>query len=160
MKKNIARITLSSALLLGTLSLVSAQTTSNEASAPVVGSIQVPSTESTYQSLAKVSMDEAVKAAQTHLGVSTAASSASLDTQNGYLVWEVQIGDQEVIVDAGNAAILQSGTAEQDMNDQGNDQEMNDQDNDQESGQDEMNDTGSQNDSETNDNEGGAEDGN
>ena len=59
-----------------------------------------------YQSLAKVSLQEAVKAAQTALSSTAAPSKAQLSVENGYLVWEVVIGDQEVKVDAGNAQVL------------------------------------------------------
>lgn len=59
-----------------------------------------------YQALAKVTLQEAVKAAQAALSTTAAPSKVKLDEENGYLVWEVVIGDQEVKVDAGSAQVL------------------------------------------------------
>lgn len=59
-----------------------------------------------YQALAKVTLPEAVKAAQAALSTTAAPSKAELSEENGYLVWEVVIGDQEVKLDAGNAQVL------------------------------------------------------
>ena len=61
-----------------------------------------------YMSMAKVTLDQAVTAAQSSLGNSTAPSSAQLDDENGFLVWEVVIGQQTVKVDAGNGKVLQT----------------------------------------------------
>ena len=79
------------------------------------GSIKVPQdTQSegaeaaAYSNMAKVTLDQAVKAAQSSLGNTAAASSAQLGNENGSLVWEVVIGQQRVVVDAGNAKVLQT----------------------------------------------------
>lgn len=61
-----------------------------------------------YGSIATVTLDQAVKAAQDSLGATDAPVSAQLDNENGFLIWEVVIGDQAVKVDAGNAKILQT----------------------------------------------------
>lgn len=61
---------------------------------------------SRYQAMAKVSMDEAIKAAQAALNTTQAPARASLENENGYLVWEVVIGSQEVKVDAGTGKVL------------------------------------------------------
>ena len=59
-----------------------------------------------YTKMAKVSLDQAVTAAQSSLGNSTAPSSVQLDNENGFLVWEVVIGQQTVKVDAGDGKVL------------------------------------------------------
>lgn len=64
-----------------------------------------------YQALAKVRMDEAVKAAQSSLQTTEAPSKVSLENENGYLVWEVVIGSQETKVDAGTGKVLHSEQA-------------------------------------------------
>lgn len=61
-----------------------------------------------YGSMATVALDQAVKAAQDSLGVTDAPTSAQLDNENGFLIWEVVIGNQAVKVDAGNAQVLQT----------------------------------------------------
>ena len=61
-----------------------------------------------YGPLAKVTLEQAVKAAQDSLGVTSAAVSAELGNENGFLVWEVVIGQQTLTVDAGNAKILRT----------------------------------------------------
>ncbi len=59
-----------------------------------------------YQNLAKVTRDQAVAAAQQALGTQAAPTKVQLGVENGYLVWEVVIGDQEVKVDAGTGQVL------------------------------------------------------
>lgn len=54
--------------------------------------------------LAKITADQAKKAAEAKIG--SAASSVELGSENGSLVYEVKIGNQEVKVDAGNGSIL------------------------------------------------------
>jgi uncharacterized membrane protein YkoI len=54
--------------------------------------------------LAKITADQAKQAAEAKVG--GAASSVELGSENGSLVYEVKIGDQEVKVDADNGAIL------------------------------------------------------
>ena len=61
-----------------------------------------------YASLAKVSEQEAIAAAQQASGLSAQPSKVALENENGYLVWEVVIGDQEIKVDAGTAQVLHS----------------------------------------------------
>ncbi|GEM87712.1 PepSY domain-containing protein [Meiothermus granaticius] len=59
-----------------------------------------------YASLAKVSMADAVKAAQAAVGTTAAPTKVRLGNENGYLVWEVVIAGQEIKIDAGNAQVL------------------------------------------------------
>ena len=79
------------------------------------GSIKVPQDNQSegaeaaaYSKMAKITLGQAVKAAQSSLNVSTSPSSAQLGNENGSLVWEVVIGQQSVLVDAGNAKVLQT----------------------------------------------------
>ena len=53
---------------------------------------------------AKITADQAKQAAEAQ--VSGTASSVELDNENGSLVYEVKIGNQELKVDAGNGSIL------------------------------------------------------
>ena len=78
------------------------QDPSYKGSIPVQENLKAPQ----YQALAKVSMQDAIKAAQAALNSTAAPSKAQLSVENGYLVWEVVIGDQELKVDAGNAQVL------------------------------------------------------
>ncbi len=55
--------------------------------------------------LATITADQAKQAAETQVGGT--ASSVKLGDENGSLVYEVTIGNQEVKVDAGNGQILQ-----------------------------------------------------
>ena len=54
--------------------------------------------------LAKITADQAKKVAEAK--VRGIASTVKLDNENGSLVYEVKIGEQEVKVDAGNGSIL------------------------------------------------------
>lgn len=56
--------------------------------------------------LATVSLPEAVAAARGSLGSAALPSEVELDEARGYLVWEVTVAGQAVLVDAGNAEIL------------------------------------------------------
>ncbi|GIW35174.1 PepSY domain-containing protein [Meiothermus sp.] len=79
-----------------------------------------------YQALAKVSMQDAIKAAQSALGSTATPTKVKLGVENGYLVWEVVLAGQEVKVDAGNGKVLHQeaqGNAEE--NDGENDGESN-----------------------------------
>lgn len=73
-----------------------------------VGTIPVAenATLQAYQSLAKVTAEEAVRAAQKALGTQASPTAVKLSVENGYLVWEVVFGGQEVKVDAGNGQVL------------------------------------------------------
>lgn len=135
MKRNVRRRLLAGALILGLTSsaVVFAQPgNGSTAVAPAqpmqspsyTGSIKLPQDSSsegaeaaTLQSKAKVTMAEAVKTAQTALGTSAQPSAAELGNENGYLVWEVVIGNQAVKVDAGNGQVLAKVGAEREMND-------------------------------------------
>lgn len=134
------------------------------------GSITLPQNDrsegaeaATYGSMATVSLDQAVKAAQDLLGATDAPTSVQLGDEDGFLIWEVVIGNQAVKVDAGNAKVLQTeqaGVAEEADDNESNDQE-DDQANDQE-GQAEGDESDSEQDEEgarEEQNEGGAEDG-
>ena len=102
-----------------------------------------------YPKMAKVTLDQAVTAAQSSLGNSTEPSSAQLDNENGFLVWEVVIGQQTVKIDAGDGKVLlteQVGTEEMADNGESENYDQNEGDDSDGSGQQEQN-------------EGGAEDG-
>lgn len=80
--------------------------------ATVTGTIAIPGGEAAelaqYQSLATVTFDEAIAAAQEATGLTDAPTKVELGNENGFLVWEVVIGDQEVKIDAGNGEVLQT----------------------------------------------------
>ncbi|OLV19600.1 PepSY domain-containing protein [Deinococcus marmoris] len=75
-----------------------------------------------YLKLAKITLDQARAAAQA--AVPGTVTSIKLDEEDGYLVYEVEIGTQEVIIDAGNGKVLYQGARDAGDNDQDN--EMND----------------------------------
>lgn len=117
MNKNVKTLLLGGALVAGTLGSVvafaqtSSQTTTQQTQTqppPIVGSVQVGQGVAQYLDRATVSLQDAVAAAQQATGLNTSATSVELEVENGYLVWEVAIGDQEVIVDAGNGEVLQT----------------------------------------------------
>lgn len=56
--------------------------------------------------LATVSLPDAVEAAQNSLGSTASPSEVELDDDSGYLAWEVTLGGQEVLIDAGTAEVL------------------------------------------------------
>lgn len=56
------------------------------------------------QSLAKITLEEAKQAAESAVGGT--ADSIELETEDGSLVYEVEIGQTEVFVDAGNGTVL------------------------------------------------------
>lgn len=58
------------------------------------------------QPLAKITAQQAQQAAQTSVGGQ--ATKVELENEDGNLVYEVKIGQQEVIVDAGNGRVLYS----------------------------------------------------
>ena len=58
------------------------------------------------QPLAKITAQQAQQAAQTSVGGQ--ASKVELENEDGNLVYEVKIGQQEVIVDAGNGRVIYS----------------------------------------------------
>lgn len=66
-----------------------------------------------YQALAKVTAEQAVRAAQAALGTNASPTKVQLGVENGYLIWEVVIGGQEVKVDAGNGQVLHKEAAGQ-----------------------------------------------
>lgn len=63
------------------------------------------------QSLAKITAQEALQAAQST--VAGKATSIELENEDGNLVYAVEIGQQEVIVDAGNGRVLYTENATQ-----------------------------------------------
>jgi hypothetical protein len=90
----------------------------------ITGTIPLPDTSTEageaaqYQSLAKVTMQDAITAAQTATGLTSTPSLAALGNENGFLVWEIVIGDQEVKVDAGDGKVLhQAAVGGEEMND-------------------------------------------
>ncbi len=123
MKQRTKTLLLSSALLVGsvgsTVALAQASggaATQAQGQQPTfTGSVPLPQENQSedaeaaaYMSMAKVTLEQAVKAAQSSLGSTAAPSSAQLGNENGSLVWEVVISQQRVIVDAGNAKVLQT----------------------------------------------------
>ena len=57
-----------------------------------------------YQSLAKITPEQAIAVAEAAIG--RKAKEVELENENGNLVYEVEIGKKEVIVDAGNGKVL------------------------------------------------------
>ncbi len=125
MKQHLKTLVLGGTLVVGSLgTMVALAQTSGGAATQTQGQTQQPASTGSislpqenqgedaeaaaYMSMAKVTLGQAVKAAQTSLGVTTAPSSAQLGNENGSLVWEVVIGQQSVAVDAGNAKVLQT----------------------------------------------------
>ena len=130
MKQYLKTLVLGSTLVVGSLGtmVALAQTSGNQASGGAAnsqmqgqmqpnlnGSVKLPQDNQSegaeaaaYAKLAKVTLDQAVKAAQSSLGNNSPATSAQLGNENGSLVWEVVIGQQSVLVDAGNAKVLQT----------------------------------------------------
>jgi hypothetical protein len=92
-----------------------------------------------YLTLAKVSMADAVAAAQKAAGTTEGATSASLEDANGYLVWSVIVAGQEVTVDAGTAEVLYQGAVNADEMDGGDEQGGDEQGGDEQGGNGEMN---------------------
>jgi hypothetical protein len=83
-----------------------------------------------YLTLAKVSMADAVAAAQKAVATTEGATSASLQDENGYLVWAIVVAGQEVKVDAGTAEVLDQQAVnvdEMDGDEQGDEQGGDDQ---------------------------------
>lgn len=66
------------------------------------------------QSLAKISSQQAQQAAERTIGGK--ASRVELESENGNLVYAVEIGQQEVKVDAGNGRVLYTENANQENN--------------------------------------------
>lgn len=84
-----------------------AQSPSYRGSIPVQENLQGEGNEAqAYQALAKVTAQEAVKAAQQALGTTASPTQVSLGNENGYLVWEVVLAGQELKVDAGTGQVL------------------------------------------------------
>lgn len=118
MKQHVIKYALLGVLTVSALGLAQtdpAQAPTDQAQPGYTGTIPLPqdngdegSEAAAYQALAKVTLEQAVQAAQQSLGVTTAPSSAQLGNENGFLIWEVVIGDQAVKVDAGDAKILQT----------------------------------------------------
>ena len=127
MKKELRNVLLSGALVAGTLgsAMVFAQTGGQTGGAQtqtqsqpqmqeqaVTGSVPVAQGMARYVDMATVSLQDAVSAAQQATGVSTTPTSAELEVEDGFLVWEIEIGNQEIIVDAGDGSVLQTMQAE------------------------------------------------
>lgn len=123
MKQRTKTLLLSSALLVGsvgsTVALAQASggaATQAQGQQPAfTGSVPLPQENQSedaeaaaYMSMAKVTLEQAVTAAQSSLGSSAAPSSAQLGNENGFLVWEVVIGQRTVKVDAGDGKVLQT----------------------------------------------------
>lgn len=74
-----------------------------------------------YGALARVTQDRAVQAAQLYLKTTAAPSKVALDDENGFLVWEVVIGGQELKVDAGDGRVLHAAKADAEEGESGDD---------------------------------------
>lgn len=74
------------------------------------------------QAMARITPEQAVRAAQQYLNTSASPAKVALGNENGYLVWEVVIGGQEVKVDAGTGQVLHKEVygQEEDHEDRGN----------------------------------------
>ena len=121
MKQHLKTLVLGGTLVVGSLGTMialaqaSGGAANGQMQAPLNGSIKVPQDNQSegaeaaaYAKMAKVTLGQAVKAAQSSLNVSTSPSSAQLGNENGSLIWEVVIGQQSVLIDAGNAKVLQT----------------------------------------------------
>lgn len=115
MRKNAVWMLLAAAVVASVVALAqkaggtgSAQSQMGPQNPSYVGSLPVREDQGAkaYQALTKVTAEEAVRAAQAALGTTQSPSKVQLGVENGYLVWEVVIGDQEVKVDAGNGQVL------------------------------------------------------
>lgn len=99
----------------------------NTAQAPMIrGSILLPAQQkgvemtdaqesALYVKLAKVTLDQAKAAALA--AVPGTVTSIELGEEDGFLVYEVEIGNQEVIIDAGNGKVLSQGARDADDHD-------------------------------------------
>lgn len=162
MRQRTKALLLSSALLVGSVgvTVAFAQTSGGTATQAqgraqqpaFTGSIPLPQDNQSeaaeaaaYTKMAKVTLGQAVTAAQSSLGDSTAPSSAQLDDENGFLVWEVVIGRQAVKVDAGDGKVLLTEkVGAEEMADSGENYDGNEGDNNENSGQQEQNEGGSE----------------
>lgn len=140
MKKELRNILLSGALVTGMLgsAMVFAQSAAPTTPAPTqafTGSVQVRQGVAVYLDLAKVSLQDAIAAAQQATGVTTSPTAVELEVENGYLVWNVTLDNQEILIDAGNGQVLQTAQAE--AQDESGDEGMQgaNEQNDQETGQ-------------------------
>ena len=106
MKKRLCKVLIGAFLLLGGVGVtVVAQTASQESD--ITGTIEV-------MSLATVTEDDTVAAAQQALGVTDAPTEVELEVENGFLVWAVELAGQEVMVDAGSGEVLLIKVADDD----------------------------------------------
>lgn len=82
--------------------------------------VEVPDAEESaqYVKLAKITLDQARAAALA--AVPGTVTSIQLEDKDGYLVYEVEIGNQEVIIDAGTGKVLYQGTMDANDNESGN----------------------------------------
>lgn len=149
MKKELRNLLLSGALVTGTLgsAMVFAQSGGQTGGAQsqaqqtqmqeqaIQGSVPVAQGMAQYADMATVSLQDAVSAAQQATGVSATPTSVELEVEDGFLVWEVELGNQEVIVDAGDGSVLQTTQAEMEDGDEYENEEM---ESEQEDGENEM----------------------
>jgi len=84
---------------------VTHSTTTLEQEPQLNGSIQLVEDQSIeYQQLVKITEVDAIVVAEAKIG--GIASDVELEVENGSLIYEVTIGKQEVMIDAGNGTIL------------------------------------------------------
>lgn len=81
--------------------------------------VEVPDAEESaqYLKLAKITLDQARAAALA--AVPGTVTSIQLEDKDGYLVYEVEIGNQEVIIDAGTGKVLYQGVMDAGDNENG-----------------------------------------
>ena len=116
MKKTLVSYTLLGVLATGALAPAAAfaqqSATPPSQNTGLTGTIAVPEGEAAelaqYRSLATVTLEEAVAAALQATGLSDSPTKVELGNENGFLVWEVVIGDREVKVDAGSGQVLRT----------------------------------------------------
>ncbi|MDB5099465.1 MAG: hypothetical protein JWM80_3886 [Cyanobacteria bacterium RYN_339] len=93
---------------------------------PIKGSIQLPAEKPDVEendqaeaqrlaALAKITPAQAIAAARQRAG--GVAGQAKLEEEDGFLVYAVHVGDQEVVVDAGNGQVLAMEREEADERD-------------------------------------------
>lgn len=87
-------------------STVMPQTHSSTLMAQASGETQDEQSGAKYQNLAKITPDQAKKAAET--AGKGKASSVKLENEDGNLIYEVVVGKKEFVVDAGNGKVLYS----------------------------------------------------
>lgn len=117
-QKLVAVIALAALVLAGVgATVVVAQNDSDDAS--IAGTVKLPlgSRLGDLTDLASITRNEAIAAAQGELSATTDPSDVELEVENGFLVWEIEVAGQEVVVDAGSGEVLLIESEEADDDD-------------------------------------------